>query len=195
NVGLTSFTFTVTLSSPTSRTITVDSATADGTASAPLDYLSTSGTLTFQPRQTSQTITVQVVGDVLAESNETFFVNLSNSSNAPLTRSKGTGTILNDDTGFLHLDGEAVAAAADVQPLTQEELAPIVAEAEARWAAAGMGAAALAALSGVEIRIADLPDTILGETNPGVITIDASAAGHGWFIDPTPADDAEFAGT
>src|SRR5205807_2255952 len=90
----------------------------------------------------------------------------------------------------LAASAEGVAPAADVQPLTQEELAPIAAEAEARWAAAGMDTAAL---SGVRIQIADLPDTVLGATTPEAIYIDATAVGYGWFVDPTPADDAEFA--
>src|SRR4029450_7487800 len=101
NLLTTPFNFTVTLSSPTSRTITVNSATADGTATGGTlvlgDYVTTSGTVTFQPRQTTQTITVQVNGDILVEPNETFFVNLSNSSNAPIVDSQGKGTIINDD--------------------------------------------------------------------------------------------------
>ena len=49
-----------------------------------------------------------------------------------------------------------------------------------------------AALSNFDIRIADLPGTALGVTTTGVIYIDVDAAGHGWFIDPTPGDDSEF---
>ena len=69
-------------------------------------------------------------------------------------------------------------------------MTPIVAEAVARWAGAGVGGSA--GLGGVEVRVADLPDTLLGVTTPGVIWVDRDAAGHGWFIDPTPADDSEF---
>jgi len=49
-------------------------------------------------------------------------------------------------------------------------------------------------LKSVQFRIADLPNTDLGATTTGVIYIDVNAAGHGWFIDATPADDKEFAG-
>ena len=189
NLGPRLFTFTVTLSSSVSRTITVDYATADGTATAPDDYVPATGRLIFLAGETSKTVTVLVNGDTAVEPDETFFVNLSNGT-TPIARSKGTGTIVNDDTGFLHLAGEAVDPAPDVRPLTREDLAPIVAAAEARWAAAGVDTAAL---GGVDIRIADLPGTILGETTTNVIYLDADAAGHGWFVDPTPADDAEFA--
>jgi hypothetical protein len=98
NVGTTPFTFTVTLSAASNQTVTVHYATADGTARVSLgDYQATSGTLTYSPGQTTQTITVLVNGNTLNESNETFFVNLSNSANAFLASSQGTGTINNDD--------------------------------------------------------------------------------------------------
>ncbi|HTK77374.1 MAG TPA: tandem-95 repeat protein [Gemmataceae bacterium] len=196
NLGTTPFTFTVTLSSPTSRTISVNYATADGTANSMVlvgDYAAASGTLVFQGGQTSKTITVNVNGDLMQESNETFFVNLSN-ANTPMTKSQGVGTILNDDSGLLVLAGEEVVGASE-PALTPEELAPIVSAAEARWAATGMDAASLDALKSVEFRIADLPNTDLGATTTGVIYIDVNAAGHGWFIDATPADDKEFSGS
>src|SRR5205823_1669650 len=79
--------------------------------------------LTFPGGQTTQTITVTVNGDLMVESNETFFVNLSAPTNATLADSQGKGTIVNDDSGLLRLaaDAEGVAPATDVQPLTDEE--------------------------------------------------------------------------
>src|SRR5262249_42834555 len=62
NSGTAAATFTVSLSTPADHTITVDFATANGTAAAPGDYTSTSGTLTFAPGQTSQAVTVSVNG-------------------------------------------------------------------------------------------------------------------------------------
>jgi hypothetical protein len=97
NSGTSNATFTVTLSGPAAQTVTVQYATANGTASAPGDYTSTSGTLTFNPAQTSKTINVPVVGDTAVESNETFFVNLSNPTNAAIGDGQGQGTINNDD--------------------------------------------------------------------------------------------------
>ncbi|QEH37847.1 Copper resistance protein CopC [Aquisphaera giovannonii] len=78
-------------------------------------------------------------------------------------------------------------------PLTQNQLSPIVAEAVKRWQEGGYGANAIAALSGIRFEIADLPGGALGMSGPGVISIDANAAGYGWFVDPTPGDDLEFA--
>jgi len=74
-------------------------------------------------------------------------------------------------------------------------LAPIVAEAIRRWQAASVDPEAVQALSSVAVQIADLPGPHLGSASPGVITIDQDAAGYGWFIDSTPADDSEFGPT
>jgi hypothetical protein len=98
NSGLTPFVFTVTLSAASASTVTVAYATADGTANAGSDYNATSGTLTFNPGITTQTITVNVIGDTIVEPNETFFVNLSSPTNATLAVAQGTGTIINDDS-------------------------------------------------------------------------------------------------
>jgi uncharacterized repeat protein (TIGR01451 family) len=95
-------TFTVSLSMTPTETITVDYATANGTATAGSDYQSTGGTLTFNPSETSKTISVTINGDTLVEPDETFFVNLSNASpNSLLTDNQGQGTITNDDTANL----------------------------------------------------------------------------------------------
>jgi hypothetical protein len=50
----------------------------------------------------------------------------------------------------------------------------------------------LARLKGVSVEIRDLPGTLLGLASSTVIWIDVDAAGHGWFIDPTPSEDSEF---
>lgn len=56
------------------------------------------GTLTFKPGDTTKTITIVVNGDSKKEADETFYVDLfGNSSNSLFTKSRGTGTILNDD--------------------------------------------------------------------------------------------------
>jgi hypothetical protein len=92
--GTTAFTFTVTLSAASINPVTVQYATADGTATAADgDYTPASGTLTFAPGQTQQKTTVQVNGDAVAEPNETFTVNLTSATGAVLGSSSGTGTI------------------------------------------------------------------------------------------------------
>ena len=97
NAGTTNAVFTVELSRASSQVITVDFSTADGTATAGSDYVASSGTLTFNPGETAKTITVVVNGDTLSETNETFFVNLSNAVNATILDGQGGSTIINDD--------------------------------------------------------------------------------------------------
>jgi hypothetical protein len=95
--GTTTATFTVTLSAASGFTVTVNYATADGTATAGNDYQSTGGTLIFNPGQTTQTINVLVSGDTTVEPDETLFVNLTTPTNATVSDSQGQGTITNDD--------------------------------------------------------------------------------------------------
>jgi hypothetical protein len=97
NTGTTSASFTVTLSAASSQTVTVQYDTTDGSASAGSDYRTASGTLTLAPGQTSQTITVAVIGDRVPEPNETFFVNLSGATNATIADGQGVGTISDDE--------------------------------------------------------------------------------------------------
>jgi uncharacterized delta-60 repeat protein len=97
NTGKTNAVFTVTLSAATTSTVTVNFATADGTALAGKDYVKTTGKVTFAPGQTSRTIAVPVVGEKLKEQNETFKVNISLPANAGLTNTSAVGTILNND--------------------------------------------------------------------------------------------------
>src|ERR1035437_8119003 len=102
--GLTPFGFVVTLSAASESTVTVNFATADGTATAGSgDYVPTSGTLTFTPGETSKPITVTVNGDTTVEPTETFFVNLSSPTNATIAVAQGTGTITDDDGGAVSI--------------------------------------------------------------------------------------------
>src|SRR5207244_2749600 len=79
--------------------VTVHYATQDDTATtADGDYVAASGTVTFAPGQTTQTVTVLVNGDTKFEPTEDFFVNLDTPVNATIADSQGQGTIVNDDT-------------------------------------------------------------------------------------------------
>jgi hypothetical protein len=89
--------FTVALSQSSATTVTVAFATADGTAVAPADYASKSGTVTFSPGQTSKRVGVRVKGDSANEPNEVFNVLLSNPSGATIADGTAVGTILDDD--------------------------------------------------------------------------------------------------
>jgi ribosomal protein L24E len=95
--GTTPLTFTVTLSGPDSRPVSVSFATADGSARSPDDYQATSGNLTFNPGEVSKTVTVAVKGDTLNETDETFSLVLSSPANAVLGRAQAFGTIVDNE--------------------------------------------------------------------------------------------------
>ncbi len=88
---------TVTLSKPSTKTVTVNYSTADGSAIALQDYVNVQGTLVFAPGVTTQVINVDVFGDTKVEPAETFTVTLSDAFNAKIGRVTATGTIADDD--------------------------------------------------------------------------------------------------
>ena len=73
--------------------------------------------------------------------------------------------------------------------LSPEELAPIVDSAIEYWRSAGHD---VSALEGITFEVSDLPGTLLGLVEDDTVYIDADAAGHGWFVDPTPLKSEEF---
>ena len=89
--------FAVTLSRAASGTVTVDYATADGTAQAGQDYTAAAGTLTFAAGETQKTVSVAVLDDAHDEGEETLTLTLSNASGARIADNVATGTIANDD--------------------------------------------------------------------------------------------------
>lgn len=95
--GTTDAVFTVTLAPASSQSVTVNYATDGGTAVANDDFDTTGGLLTFDPGQTTQTITVAVNGDTDDEPDETFTVTLSSASNADIIDGTAIGTIIDDD--------------------------------------------------------------------------------------------------
>ncbi|HSH23393.1 MAG TPA: kelch repeat-containing protein [Acidimicrobiales bacterium] len=97
NKGTKTATLSVSLSSVSTRPVTVSYATTNGTATAGRDYYATSGTLTFAPGEAAKSLQVTVVGDKVKEADEVFFVNLTVPVGASLGKAQGKGTILNDD--------------------------------------------------------------------------------------------------
>ncbi len=97
NRGTNRLDLTVTLSRTSSDMVSVNYATASGTALVNKDYYATSGTLTFWPGQTQGTISIPIKTDRKRERNETFSVQLSNAVGATIDDGVATATILNDD--------------------------------------------------------------------------------------------------
>ncbi len=101
--GVTYLVFTVSLSKVWVDPVTVDFDTADGSAVEDSDYLGLTGQVSFAPGDTSETISVPLIGDEVPENNETLTVTLSNPSGATIGDGTATGTISNDD-GALYFD-------------------------------------------------------------------------------------------
>ena len=89
--------FTVSLQNALGGTVTVSYATANGTAVAPGDYASRSGSLSFSGSTTTRTISVPVATDGIVEGTESFVVNLTNPSGASLAKGQGTAIVLDID--------------------------------------------------------------------------------------------------
>jgi|GEM_PF-2410024 len=102
---------------------TVNYTTTSGTATAGSDFTAKTGVVSFAPGSTTATISIDVLGDLRAELDETFTVNLFGANGAFLSGATAVGTILNDDTGiaisadhktatYLDLDGDLVTVKA-----------------------------------------------------------------------------------
>ena len=87
----------VTLSPASTALVTFNYATADGTATAGVDYVPVSGPMSFAPGETSKTLVVPIVNDALVEGNETFTFSISNAGGAAISRGTATVTIVDDD--------------------------------------------------------------------------------------------------
>jgi hypothetical protein len=115
--------FSITLSAPSGQNISVSYAAAPNTASAN-DFFPANGTFTFFPGQTENTIVVPVFPDRLSEGDETFFVNLSNTTNVTVANGQATGTILDDDAPVLSTQQNSQRAIAlDAVTLMREPFA------------------------------------------------------------------------
>lgn len=103
--------FAISLSATSSFPISVDYFTRNGHAKAPSDYTPLARTsITFAPGETTKSISIEVLGDINFEPDETFEVHLANSFGGTLSDSFGVATIQNNDAApstVLLLDGNS----------------------------------------------------------------------------------------
>jgi len=97
DVGSTNADFSVTLSSPSTHRVTVGYSTSDGTATQGTDYVAKTGSVVFEPGETSKTVSVAVLGDTTDEFSETFKLNLNSVDVGTIVRNQGTATINSND--------------------------------------------------------------------------------------------------
>lgn len=152
--GTSSATFTVSLSHAVGSSVSVQYATANGTATAGSDFVSGNGTLTFNPGVTSLPLAVAVAGDTAVEPNETFVMNLAAASGAAIGDAQGQGTIVNDDTasgGTITTTFQVQAGGDDVN----EEGAAFMPDAATVWV--GSGASAATSYAGLRFANVTIP--------------------------------------
>lgn len=90
-------TFNVGLSTVWNEPVTVDYATADGSALAGSDFIAQTGSVTFSPGEIEKAVSVPIIDDSEVESDETFQINLSNAVGATILDGSGVGTIIDTD--------------------------------------------------------------------------------------------------
>ncbi len=106
--------FDVSLSNASTKTVTVDYATSDGTALAGTNYTASSGTVTFAPGETTKQVSVLTINDsVYDPAHPTFTFDLSNPSGAFLDVGTATGTVKNTTPKPLVIAGNARIAEGD----------------------------------------------------------------------------------
>jgi hypothetical protein len=108
NSGTTQATFVVALSGPSSQTVSFSFATANGTATAGSDYIATSGNASFAPGEVEKPVVVLVNGDTVDETQETFFLDISNVQNATVSSNRGNGFIIDDDGPTISINDVSV---------------------------------------------------------------------------------------
>jgi hypothetical protein len=155
-------TFTVALNSPSNGLVSVQYATANGSAMAGADYTQTSGALNFPAGVTSQTLSVPVTTLFTGGPTKTFTMNLSAASGATISRAQATGSILNRMTKFFVVDGNTPRTYQYGSGGTSEEITP---EASGNTAPRGVTTTA----AGDKVWVVDVNKTVYVYTNHGVL--------------------------
>ena len=96
-------------------------------------------------------------------------------------------------TAFVALHAVDAGSGVSDPALALAQVDPVAQAALARWADLGGSLSAGGLSADVQFVVTDLPGTLVGATSGSTIYLDVDAAGHGWFIDTTPARDEEFA--
>ncbi len=126
--GLFGWDFTIRLSAPSTQPVSVTVSTQAGSAAGNADFGAGSTVVDIPAGQTSQSVTVFIIGDTAVEGTEEFFLNLSNPVNATIGDGQGVGTIVDDDALILlNQTGSNRAVALDSANFVAEVL-PIITE-------------------------------------------------------------------
>jgi hypothetical protein len=167
-------TFTVTLDSASANPVSVNYATANGTAVAGIDYTQTSGSLTFATGVISEPITLPISTVATGGPTKMFTLNLSGASGATIGRGQATGSILNRQTKFFVVDSGTVRTYEYASGGTSEEITVPV-NTFGGTNTAPRGDATIAA--GTTVWVVDANKTVYVYDNHGVLQGSWSAGG------------------
>ncbi|MBD2693563.1 beta strand repeat-containing protein [Anabaena catenula] len=129
NSGTKTANFAVTFSNPSTKTITVAYQTSNISATAGSDYVAKTGTITFNPGETSKTVSVVINGDTVVEADETFKVTLNTPVNATIADGEGIGTITNDEVPTLAVNNVTVVEGLDSNAIVTFTLSSLLSQA------------------------------------------------------------------
>ena len=174
DAGTNQLVFTVSLPAAWDQPVTVDYATADGSAIAGADYTAVTGTLNFQPGTTARTVTVEVIADTTPETEENFFVELSNPINAVLADARGQATIVDDDGRAIDFAGKLKARFTDADGDEVTVMLKGPGAGQVALPAAGNADAAEVRLSGTTAKSQLIIKVKHGRTRLGAINADAA---------------------
>jgi sugar lactone lactonase YvrE len=168
--------FVITLDSASSSQVSVNYATANGTAIAGTDYTQTSETQVFPAGVTSETVNVPITTVATSGPTKTFTLNLSNASGATIGRGQATGSILNRQTKFFVVDSGTVKTYEYGSGGTSEEItAPNGGTVVGNTDTAPRGVATTAA--GTRVWVVDANKNVYVYSNHGVLLGSWSATG------------------
>jgi hypothetical protein len=167
--------FTVSLNSASPNAVSVNYATANGTAAAGSDYTQTSGTLVFPAGVTAETINVPITTITTGGPTKTFTMNLSGASGATISRAQGTGNVLNRQTKFFVVDSGTPKTYEYGSGGTSEEISPSPPSPHVSTDTTPRGDASTAA--GTTVWVIDANETVYVYDNHGVLLGSWSAGG------------------
>ncbi len=120
----------VVLDEAVDETVTVDYATSPGTATPGEDYVETSGTLTFDPNDTEESFSVQILSDSIAEGDDTVMLTLSDFSGAEIGPNSPAVLTIVDDEGVPEVDFSSSSYSVDEDAGAATIMATLSVEAE-----------------------------------------------------------------
>lgn len=109
---------TVTLSDSQTSSVSVNYVTNNNSALTGSDYTTQTGTITFAAGETTKTITIPIIDDIISEATETFWVDLLNPVGATISDSQGIVTITDNDQTNSDTDNDGVPDVNDLCPDT-----------------------------------------------------------------------------